>query len=198
MYSGNMGLGHRFGEILAAARDFAEFPEQDRNGEPRIVWGGFPNAPVGGRVRFVFYGGGKRRLEVEEFLGSNPGCHVELHDYAPMEILAEHLRSADVHLASLDAEWTGTMVPSKLQGIFEAGRPVIFIGNTESSIGSWVRDSGGGWVVRPGDVAGLHEAIKEARNPRLLMARGVAAKVYAESHFNKADNVSRVMAALGC
>jgi hypothetical protein len=30
------------------------------------------------------------------------------------------------------------------------------------------------------------------------MARGVAAKVYAESHFNKADNVSRVMAALGC
>ena len=67
----------------------------------------------------VFFGGGKRRAEVIEFLGGHPDCGVELHDYAPADILTEHLESADVHLVSLNAEWTGTMVPSKLQGIFD-------------------------------------------------------------------------------
>lgn len=169
MYSGNMGLGHRFGEMLEAARELAREP-----------------------VRFVFFGGGKRSGEVEKFARDNPECGIEVHGYAPAEGLVEHLRSADVHLASLDTEWSGTMVPSKLQGIFAAGRPVIFIGSERSSIGRWVLESGGGWVLPPGDVSGLISALAEARIPGIRAARGRAAREFAGKHFDRQANIAMV------
>lgn len=196
MYSGNMGLGHRFGEILAAARELAELSERDQDGRSRAGGRISPEKDGGGRVRFVFYGGGRRRSEVLEFANGSPGCAVEVHDYAPAEILAAHLRSADVHLASLDPEWTGTMVPSKLQGVFMAGRPVVFIGSAASSIGRWVRESGGGRVVGPGDVAGLLAALAELGDAEIRGACGRAAQAYGAVHFDEATNVARAAAIL--
>jgi glycosyltransferase involved in cell wall biosynthesis len=207
MYSGNMGLGHRFGEILAAAKELlgkggdsdlasgmgdcdegepkhgAQAPQASDNGQPR----------TGNSLRLVFFGGGKRRGEVEKFVRENPECGVELHDYAPAQGLAAHLQSADVHLASLDPAWSGTMVPSKVQGIFGAGRSVIFIGSPVSSIARWVNASGGGWVLEPGDLAGLLDALAEARDPTVRAIRGRAAKVFAGKHFDQRTNVARVV-----
>lgn len=168
MYSGNMGLGHRFSEILAAARDM--------RGKP---------------VRFAFFGGGRRRGEIEQFIRTHPDCGVELHDYAPHDQLADHLRSADVHLASLRPEWDGTMVPSKLQGIFAVGRPAIFIGTRESSIGRWILECGGGDVVPPDDPAALVAAIEGLLDPSARAAAGRAALDHAERHFQPAENIAR-------
>jgi glycosyltransferase involved in cell wall biosynthesis len=198
MYSGNMGLGHRFGEILAAAKElFGKGGINDQllgsgacDGEPKCRSQVPPTAVPG--LRLVFFGGGKRRRELEEFARHNPECGVELHDYAPAEGLAAHLQSADVHLASLDPAWSGTMVPSKVQGVFEVGRPVIFIGSAASSIGRWVNASGGGWVLAPGDVASLLGALAEARDPAVRATRGQAAKAFAGKHFDQATNVARV------
>lgn len=173
MYSGNMGLGHRFGEILAAAERLAD-------------------EPAGGDVRFAFFGKGKRRVEVEHFVAGHPEGKVELHDYAPADQLAAHLRSADVHLVSLDPAWSGTMVPSKLQGIFAIGRPVVFIGSAESSIGRWVEESGAGWRVDPDDVAGLLAALEQAADPAERVRRGHAAAAFAAGHFDRDANISRV------
>jgi hypothetical protein len=136
-------------------------------------------------------------LEVEEFARENPDCAMEVHDYAPADQLPTHLQSADVHLVSLDAAWTGTMVPSKLQGIFGAGRPVIFIGSAESSIGRWVSASGGGWVLEPGDVSGLIAALEQARDPQVRATRGRAALAFATEHFDRRANVARVAEVLG-
>ena len=169
MYSGNMGLGHRFGEILEVGGQSSE------NGE-----------------RFVFFGGGKRRGEIAEFIENHPNAPVELHDYASAENLAVHLQSADVHLVSLDTKWSGTMLPSKLQGIFAAGRPLIFIGDAKSSIAKWVNQSAGGWIVAPGDVRGLRDAIVQAHDPRVRNACGIAAKAFAEANFNQQTNVRQV------
>jgi glycosyltransferase involved in cell wall biosynthesis len=84
------------------------------------------------------------------------------------------------------------MVPSKLQGIFAIGRPVIFIGSGDSSIGRWVRESGGGWVVAAGDVEALEAALADARDPEVRAARGSAAMAFAREHFDKKTNVARV------
>jgi hypothetical protein len=232
MYSGNMGLGHRFGEILEVigrdgftdpshlsptargekepANERKNHPNPNPTPPPHIqhptsnIQNPPPHIPhstfhiqhstfkIPNPTRWVFFGGGKRRGEIEGFVREHPEAAVELHDYAPAETLGVHLRSADLHLVSLDPAWTGTMLPSKLQGIFAAGRPVIFIGDPESGIGRWVGESGGGWVVAAGDVAGLAAALDEAREPRERVLRGRAARAFAERFFERETNVRRI------
>lgn len=171
MYSGNMGLGHLFDEVLLAASD------AENSGETS---------------RFVFFGGGKRRAEVEAYVKAHPGAPLELYDYVNAEDLDAHLASADVHLVSLRPEWDGTMVPSKLQGVFAAGRPVIFIGSEESSIGQWVSQSGAGWLVTPGDVDALKAAIAEASQTGECDRRGGLARSYGMEYFSGNENACRV------
>jgi hypothetical protein len=254
MYSGNMGLGHRFGELFEAIRELARSsiglarleasssPSSaaalramaDRpnplpasgcmsaasmnpspnpltlsgfSAEPRIP-GGERAMNSGGeramdsrgergtRFRFVFFGRGRRRAEVEAFLKGHPDLPVELHDYVAEEELAAHLRSADVHVASLDPAWTGTMLPSKLQGIFAAGRPVVFVGGEDSSMAAWVRQSGAGWVVAPGNAQALVAALLAARDRDLLSRMGQKAAEFGMSYFEKESNVSAASAAL--
>jgi glycosyltransferase involved in cell wall biosynthesis len=150
----------------------------------------------GTRFRFVFFGRGRRRAEVEAFLKGHPDLPVELHDYVAEEELAAHLRSADVHVASLDPAWTGTMLPSKLQGIFAAGRPVVFVGGEDSSMAAWVRQSGAGWVVAPGNAQALVAALLAARDRDLLSRMGQKAAEFGMSYFEKESNVSAASAAL--
>ena len=188
MYSGNMGRGHRFEEIFGAAKLLA-----GSNGLEESVDLDSTARLYKALTRFVFFGQGKRKREVLDFAAKHPDCGLELHDYAPADKLREHLQSADIQLASLDGKWTGTMVPSKLQGIFEVGRPVIFIGSRESSIAKWILESGGGWVVEQGDVQGLVSAIDDGRDPIARRVRAEAAVSYAAKHFAKEANISRLV-----
>jgi glycosyltransferase involved in cell wall biosynthesis len=176
MYSGNMGLGHRFGEFLVAAQKL-------KRGNAR-------------KLRFVFYGGGKRRVEIEAFIREHSDAPIELHDYVPREQLAAHLRSADIHLASLEPSWDGTMVPSKLQGIFAASRPVLFVGSESSSIGRWILESGGGWVIRPEDHEGLSGFLEEAGSLHERQRRGDAAFDFQRRFFDRTVNAARVASLL--
>ena len=168
MYSGNMGLGHRFGEFL------------DASGRRES------------RIRWRFNGEGKRRREIEEFIRRNPDAPVELGGYVPHAGLTEHLLSADVHLASLDPVWDGTMVPSKLQGIFAMGRPVIFVGSATSAMGRWITGSGGGWVVPPNDSNSMAQVLKQAADPEERKRRGDAALAYSSHHFDRKVNSERI------
>lgn len=168
LYSGNMGLGHRFADVLEAG--------QRMRGE---------------RLRLAFFGGGKRKPEIEAAVRGLPNG--EVHDYVSRGELAAHLATGDVHLASLEPGWDGTMVPSKLQGIFEAGRPVLFTGSRTCSIGRWITESGGGWVAAPGDVEAHATAMREARDPAERARRGAAAKTFAAAMFDRKTNVEEVL-----
>lgn len=169
LYSGNMGLGHRLGEFLEAARLLG------RKGP-----------------RWVFAGGGKRRTEVEAFIKAHPEAKMDLMGYAPSEQLQAHLCAADVHLASLDSAWQGLMVPSKLQGSFAVGRPVLYVGGRNCETAAWIEESGGGWVVPENDIPALMSAIKQASNPLEFRARGLAARRFAETHFQKSSNCAQI------
>lgn len=168
MYSGNMGLGHRFGEFLEAS------------------------ASAGDGFAWKFHGQGKRRVEIEKFLKENPESRVTLGDYVPREDLAAHLAAADVHLASLDPVWDGTMVPSKLQGIFSIGRPVIFVGSETCAMGAWILESGGGWLVSPADDDGMRRTLAEASDFVVRDQKGRSARNFAEEHFDPSVNVARI------
>jgi glycosyltransferase involved in cell wall biosynthesis len=171
MYSGNFGLGHRFDEVLSAAR---------------LLGADGP--------RWVFAGGGRGRGEVERFAAAHPELPVELLPYAPAELLREHLSSADIHLVSLAARWEGLILPSKLQGSFAVGRPVAFVGSESGDLGRWVRESGGGWVVPEGRPEALRELLGQppAELCAEARARGTAGHRFAEEWFDPGANIRRM------
>ncbi|MFX6876802.1 hypothetical protein ABTH39_19765, partial [Acinetobacter baumannii] len=67
--------------------------------------------------------------------------------YQPRELLADSLAAADVHLISLLPALEGLIVPSKLYGILAAGRPTIFIGDTEGEVAKVLREHDCGVTV---------------------------------------------------
>jgi colanic acid biosynthesis glycosyl transferase WcaI len=170
MYSGNMGLGHRFSEFLEAARQLSS------------------SGP-----RWVFVGDGPRRREIEVFRAANPSARIELSAYVDGSRLAASLASADIHLVSVAPGWEGVMVPSKLQNVFAAGRPVIYLGPAATDVANWIRDSGGGWIVAPGDLPALLLAVEEARDPEELLKRGGAALEFARRHFDREQNCAEMV-----
>jgi colanic acid biosynthesis glycosyl transferase WcaI len=193
-----MGLGHRFGEFLdVGSRELGGGREETdgRGASHGLITDDceLPTPPT----RIVFSGRGKRRIEIEEFLAARTAdfdgaVPVELMDYVPAEELTCHLLSGDVHLASLEPSWDGTMVPSKLQGSFAVGRPVLFVGSRTCSIGKWIIESGGGWVVEPGDLSGLRVAMLEGCDEQERIKRGHLAAQFSREHFDREVNAARV------
>jgi colanic acid biosynthesis glycosyl transferase WcaI len=168
LYSGNMGLGHRFNEFLEAAKQLAN-----------------------SKLRWAFAGDGKRRAEIEAFAKSNPTIPIQFLEGVPYAQLRTHLCAADVHLASMDSAWQGTMVPSKLQGSFAVGRPVLYVGGRGCETALWIQESGGGWVVDENDLKGLLNAIEQALDPEERGRRGQAALEFARGHFQKLASCGR-------
>ena len=171
LYSGNMGLGHYLVDFLTLAKE-----NEGHSG-----------------LCFAFYGGGKRKEEVVRFMKQNPKAPIEVGDYVLEELLGAHLLSADVHLASLEPSWDGCMVPSKIQGIFASGRPVLFMGSNSSSIGQWITRSAAGWVVNPRDMIVLRTAFGEIFDEDLRVEKGMNAAAYYQKHFLRATNCKRVV-----
>jgi hypothetical protein len=177
MYSGNMGRGHSFGEFLAAS---------ERDGTEGRLW--------------IFAGDGPRRGEIERHVAERGSDRVRLLAAVPPADVAAHILAADVLLASLAPGWEGVIVPSKVQAIMAAGRPVLFVGRETSEPARWIAASGGGWVVAPGDVEGVCRAVGSASDPAERLRRGTLAQAYAARHFTLAnrDLVARVIANWAC
>ena len=171
LYSGNAGRAHCFEDFLAAAR---------RLGRDGPLW--------------VFAGGGPRRGELERFAAAHPEARLELRPYVPEAELAATLCAADVHLVSLAPGWQGVSVPSKLAAAFAVGRPVLFVGPRDSEPAEWLRDSGGGWSVEPGDAAALLAALAEAGRPDQRRERGRAAAAWAAHHLDRERGAARLAA----
>jgi glycosyltransferase involved in cell wall biosynthesis len=173
-YSGNLGRAHDIDTLLEAIR------------------------LVGARARpalpitWLFIGGGGQldalRASVPE---QTRGC-VRFEPYQPRERLAESLSVADVHLVSLRPELEGLIVPSKFYGVAAAGRPTIFIGDSDGEIGRIVADTGSGLCVAQGDGAGLAEAVMAlATDPKRCRAMGEAARRAFEADFDVAVALAR-------
>jgi colanic acid biosynthesis glycosyl transferase WcaI len=129
MYSGNMGLGHRFETILAAARSLASVT----------------------KIHFVFIGDGARKKQIEAFSQANQLNNILLLPYQPRERLRETLSAGDIHLISLDEKVQGLIVPSKLAGILAVGRPIIFLGDKQNCVATEILQEPCGYVIPEGD-----------------------------------------------
>lgn len=129
LYSGNFGRAHNYREFLDLARLLR-----------------------GDSVRLCFAGRGNRMDELRAAVGPDDR-NVTFAGFAPEAELERRLGACDLHLVSLRAEWTGTVVPSKFFGALAAGRGVLFAGSPDSALARWVREYGLGWVLTPDTLA---------------------------------------------
>jgi colanic acid biosynthesis glycosyl transferase WcaI len=94
----------------------------------------------------------RRRLDNMRFLPSQP-----------RQRLAEVQAAADVSVVTLEAGRGRTSVPSKVVAYMAASRPVLASVDPDSDTAKTILDAECGVVVKPGDVAGLEEALRELR-----------------------------------
>lgn len=137
LYLGNIGVGHRFDTVVAAA------------------------AELGDAARFRFVGGGARRDELAESVAAAELGNVELEGYVPKTGTPELLSGADAALITLDDRSLGVISPSKLHSSLAAGLPIVYVGPVGSNVDEAIARFGCGWSLRQGDVAGLVAAVRD-------------------------------------
>ena len=105
--------------------------------------------------------------------------------YQSYEKLPEVLATADVLLATLEADAGQFAVPSKILTYLCVGRPILLAGPRENLSASILKRSGGGLVVEPDDLAGWVAGAQKLIDDTSLRAKmGNLARSYAERTFD--------------
>lgn len=167
-YSGNFGRVHEFGTILDAAELLRHHAD----------------------VVFLFIGDGQRKAWVEAEIRRRGLANVLMHPLQPRERLCPTLCAADVHLVSLLPALEACSVPSKFYGILAAGRPTLFVGDSDGEIARIIARTGCGVAVRIGEAALLADAIATlAASATQRMEMGSRARQVFEAEFNEAVGI---------
>jgi putative colanic acid biosynthesis glycosyltransferase WcaI len=140
MYSGNLGLAHRFEAIIEAAALLQErLPE----------------------ALFAFVGEGPRLNWVQTEVANRKLSNVTFLPSQARERLGQTLSAADVHLASMRESLLGLVVPSKVYGVLAAGRPCVFLGPKGSEVSRVIRQYDCGSVLASTDGPALAACLTE-------------------------------------
>lgn len=170
LYSGNHSLVHPLRTLLEAARELRE--------EPRLVFG--------------FVGGGKGKAEVEAFVREHQLRNCLLLPYQPLEKLSASLSAGGIHVAAMGDKMRGLVHPSKCYGAMALGRPLLLLGPAGSHFGRLIRETGMGWQVEHGDVAGLANVLREAlQNPAMVRDRANLSRRVLEDRFSRERGLAR-------
>ena len=85
------------------------------------------------------------------------------------------------------------MVPSKVQGIFASGRPLLFVGSETCAIGEWISEAGAGWVVPPGDQEKMRACLDQCLDEDLRTRKGEQALSFGKDHFDCLHNRTEIV-----
>jgi len=158
LYSGNLGLSHRFTEVVEAARLLPD-------------------------ILLVMCGEGPRLEETRRAAEGLPNV-VFRPPVAPPEVAALHA-AADVLLVTLDPRAEGLVVPSKFYSALAAGKPVLYVGGGRDGIAKVIREADIGWVVPP-DPRAIADSLSRARSePEENRRRGERARRLLEERFDR-------------
>ncbi len=126
MYSGNMGMAHSFDVIIDAIA---------------LLEISMPH------VLFLFIGDGKRKTSIQNEVGNRKLQNVRFFPLQRKSTLAHSLSAANLHIACMNEDLCGLVVPSKVYGILAAGRPCIFLGPKEGEVAKLIHNFGCGEVL---------------------------------------------------
>ena len=162
LYSGNLGLAHRFDAVL----DTAKLCVEER---PDVL--------------FLFVGNGPRLNSVQ---GAAAGLsNVRFMGYQPRERLNELYNAADIHLVTLQDEAAGLLFPSKYPAALAAGKPVLLVGGSSAPFATEIHTQKLGWVC-PHRSASIMDALSDAqKNSTNLEVMGRSARRLFETRYSR-------------
>ncbi len=164
VHAGNLGFYGAWETLIAAARRL----ENDGIG-------------------LVFVGDGAQRAEIEK---AAAGCNnVRFLPFFQASKIPSVLAAGDAHIITIRRGLEGVVVPSKMYGIWAAGRPVVAVAPAESDVASLVLRMGCGVAADPDraeDVAAKILAL--SAEPARARAMGEAAQAAANDY----DRVSEM------
>jgi len=164
LFSGNLGLVNEFATVLDAARRV-----HDRRD-----------------IAFVFIGEGAKAAEIRDFVHRNRLDNIHMLPYQPREALPWCLASGDVLLITLAEGLAGLSVPSKTYSSLAAGRPLLYVGDQQSSVANLILQHHCGATVASGDSEQLAAILTGwADNRAPLAALGVASRSLFEQRFDR-------------
>ncbi len=164
MYSGNLGFSQQLESVLDAAEQMRDDP----------------------RVLFVLIGEGACKEQLVARAAKRGPGNVMFLPYQPKESLGESLSAANLHLIPLAPGTAGCIVPSKVYAILAAGRPFVAMMEQHAEVARLAREHNVGFVVNPGDAAGLAGSIRQAlAHPELLHQMGSRSRRLALERFDR-------------
>jgi colanic acid biosynthesis glycosyl transferase WcaI len=170
-YSGNLGLAHDTGTIMAAIRHF-------RN-DPRFL--------------FTFAGGGAKRKELKEICRAEALANVRFLPYSSREGMNQHLAQADIGLVTERLDHLGIVVPSKIYALMASGRPLLFIGPRRATVDLMIEQFSCGWQIDPGAASELIALLDSlASNREVVRSFGLRGRRAFEQHYDRIHGVSRI------
>jgi colanic acid biosynthesis glycosyl transferase WcaI len=144
------------------------------------------------RLEIVIVGFGARHAAVVELAESLGVTNVRFLPYQPRERLPESLASADVHYLGLAEGLAGYVVPSRINGVLAAGRPLVVAADANSESARVVAEAGCGVRVRPGDPGALADAIRRLAAGEIdLAAAGAAGRNWVVEHRSRDHAVAQ-------
>lgn len=165
-YSGNLGRAHDWLTLLKTA-------EALRAAE---------------RIRFVLFGDGWGMRQLKQEVLRRGLSNVEFHSYQDRERLRESLTLPDVHWMTLLPALERLILPSKLYGVLAAGRPGIFVGDTQGEVAATLREHACGWSFAPGASREVAEKLLQlAGSPDEVRQAGQRARQALEHEHTRAS-----------
>jgi colanic acid biosynthesis glycosyl transferase WcaI len=164
VYLGNMGVGHEFDTLIAAAI------EMERQQIP---------------VSVVLIGGGGRKAELQAAQQQHQLRHLHVLDYVPKAETAAVMASFDLALITLHEAAAGLISPSKMHSNLAQALPIVYIGPPASNVDAAIHKHQIGFSLRNGDVAGLVDCLRQlAANPAALEPLQDRARAAFDAEFN--------------
>ncbi len=170
-YSGNLGRAHDWQTLLGAAELLGDQPD----------------------LLFLCCGGGHGYQQLEKAVEERGlSGRFRFLPYQPRELLSASLRVPDLHWLTLKKRLTQFIFPSKFYGILQAGRPLLFVGDSRSELADIIDGARIGGSVSEGDSEGMAALIRQfAADRRELQAAGERARATWERGFQKATEVAK-------
>jgi glycosyltransferase involved in cell wall biosynthesis len=135
----------------------------------------------------VFIGDGAQKQNLQEFSKNKNLKNIQFIPSRSRSEQNDFLNACDIGLVTLCPGMFGLGVPSKIYNIFSAGKPVIYIGDTNSEISRYIIDNSAGWTFSWDDKLKIKTFFEMIGNDLIpeIKIRGGNARLLAEREFTR-------------